>query len=381
MAVKTSGTITLARVDDGADGNDGQMLYATSSTAGSTAAKVAMVSSGTLTLTTGATVAVRFTYANTAANPTLNINSTGAKPIYTQGVRFAYWQAGATVVFVYSGSSWRVASEPVYANTVTVGNASGRNVHIDDDSVDIRNGTTELATFTPDKIEIGKNSVSSRIDLCKGAGYIVGTKESTGLTLTIGTDGGPSDEGLYNGGMELHMAYYGYIGAKNLTIEANNSLHLYGDDMEEDNPSHIHMGGSYLELEGSPITANGQNVLAGGIVLDVRKENITVANTNTNTVFSAYTVPEDGIYLVTGGAQYKGTHPAGRTDVYVQYITPAGVETGLSCATFPYSQDYPCISWCGMTQAVKGSTIRTLMWNGINNCTILWERTTIMRLA
>lgn len=142
--------------DTGAAGEDGQMLYATSSTAAGTAAKVATLAAGSLTLTAGATVAVRFTYANTASSPTLNVAGTGAKAIYTQGVRYAYWRANQTVVFTYDGSYWRVASEPVYANTVTVGNPAAQNVYIDADSIDIRSGSNVLASFKQDEIDLGK---------------------------------------------------------------------------------------------------------------------------------------------------------------------------------------------------------------------------------
>lgn len=140
----------------GAAGEDGQMLYATCGTASATATKVATLAAGKLTLKAGATVAVRFTYANTASNPTLNVAGTGAKAIYTQGVRYAYWRANQTVVFTYDGSYWRVASEPVYANTVTVGNPAAKNVYIDADSIDIRSGSNVLASFKQDEISLGK---------------------------------------------------------------------------------------------------------------------------------------------------------------------------------------------------------------------------------
>ena len=125
----------------GPKGADGQMLYATSGTAAATAAKTATLASGTIALKAGVTVAVRFTYANTAASPTLNINDTGAKAVYTQGVRYAYWSAGATVVFTYDGSYWRVASEPVYANTATIGNPGAGHFYIDIDSIDFYQGS------------------------------------------------------------------------------------------------------------------------------------------------------------------------------------------------------------------------------------------------
>ena len=139
--------------DTGAKGADGQMLYATCGTASATVAKVATLSSGTLTLKAGATVAVRFTYANNAASPTLNIGGTGAKAIYTQGVRSAYWAAGATVVFVYDGSYWRVGSEPVYASTATIGNPSARNIYLDGNNISFREGDDDKIVFGSSNID------------------------------------------------------------------------------------------------------------------------------------------------------------------------------------------------------------------------------------
>ena len=140
----------------GAAGKDGQMLYATCDTAAGTVAKVATLASGTLSLKAGATVAVKFTYANTASSPTLNIAGTGTKAMYIQGVRDVYWTDGATVTFTYDGINWRVASEPVYAPTATIGNAAGFNVFIDGTSVQVRKGTEELASFKGDEIRLGE---------------------------------------------------------------------------------------------------------------------------------------------------------------------------------------------------------------------------------
>ena len=60
--------------------------YATCATEAATGAKVATVQdSQAFTLVTGVTVHVKFTYANTASSPTLNVNSTGAKNICRYG--------------------------------------------------------------------------------------------------------------------------------------------------------------------------------------------------------------------------------------------------------------------------------------------------------
>lgn len=139
---------TGATGQDGQDGADGKMLFATSATAAETAAKVATIApETTATLYVGFTVSVKFTYGNTVSSPTLNINGLGTKSIMLNGVAFAYWLAGETVVFTYDGTCWQVASAPVYADTVTVGNSAGQNIYVDSDSVDIRNGSDVLATF------------------------------------------------------------------------------------------------------------------------------------------------------------------------------------------------------------------------------------------
>lgn len=89
--------------------------YASSSTAAGTAAKVATIDPAVTgyALYKGATVSVTFSTANTAATPTLNVNSTGAKQIrsYTGAAlsEAEYeWAAGATLDLVYDGTYWRM---------------------------------------------------------------------------------------------------------------------------------------------------------------------------------------------------------------------------------------------------------------------------------
>lgn len=89
--------------------------FATSSTAASTAAKVATIfpENNDFELYTGATITVKFTNNNTTSVPTLNINSTGVKPIKTySGTNLSEaeykWDAGSTMTFVYDGTNWRI---------------------------------------------------------------------------------------------------------------------------------------------------------------------------------------------------------------------------------------------------------------------------------
>lgn len=157
-------------------------FYATSSSSSVTADKVATIQSGgSFSLKVGATVSVKFSSANSMANPTLDVNSTGAKPIRTNGTPYAYWSAEASVLFVYDGTYWQVASTPVYASTVTVGNPGSKNVFIDGSHVAIRNGATEYATFLADDIHLGLNAVTdSNVYLFNDCMVMSATDSSTG---------------------------------------------------------------------------------------------------------------------------------------------------------------------------------------------------------
>ena len=83
--------------------------YATCGTAAAEAAKVAATTPGSnFSLETGARITVKFTVTNTAANPTLNVNSTGAKAIYYRGsaISAGYLAANRTYEFVYNGTQY-----------------------------------------------------------------------------------------------------------------------------------------------------------------------------------------------------------------------------------------------------------------------------------
>ena len=109
MATNTINSLTLG-------GNTGifALPYATCATAAATAAKVAtVVDSGNFVLETGAMVVVKFTYENSVASPTLNVNNTGAKAIHryagtaaSTGVNTSGWRAGSVQLFIYDGTQW-----------------------------------------------------------------------------------------------------------------------------------------------------------------------------------------------------------------------------------------------------------------------------------
>lgn len=91
------------------DGTADITHHGSSSTGASTAAKTVSITD--FSLKTGSKISVKFTNANSAANPTLNVSSTGAKTIRYNGSNLPstqYWAAGAVVEFIYDGTYWNV---------------------------------------------------------------------------------------------------------------------------------------------------------------------------------------------------------------------------------------------------------------------------------
>lgn len=86
----------------------GQHPFGVCSTAANVDAKTVTIDfSGTLSLFAGLTVRVQFTNENYIANPTLNVNGTGAVPIMAFGSTSSFnWNAGALLTFVYDGTNW-----------------------------------------------------------------------------------------------------------------------------------------------------------------------------------------------------------------------------------------------------------------------------------
>lgn len=150
--------------------------YGTCSTGASTAAKVVTMSNFD-TLITGMTIHVYFTYSNTATNPTLNVNSKGAKPIYKYGTTVpgttaaTSWQAGSIVSFTYntnanSNGCWMMndhlddtnTNTTYTASTTSIGSAStGTAISADD----ITAWTTNTPTVvTPATVVTGGTTAS-----------------------------------------------------------------------------------------------------------------------------------------------------------------------------------------------------------------------------
>ena len=133
------------------DGSANIHHYASCSTAAGTAEKAVTLAG--FTLATGARITVRFTVTNTAANPTLNVNSTGAKPIQYRNVAIStgYLAANRVYEFVYDGAAWELVGDINTDTNTTYGAATtttaglvkvGTNISVSGGTISVANGST-----------------------------------------------------------------------------------------------------------------------------------------------------------------------------------------------------------------------------------------------
>lgn len=170
--------------------------YGVCSTAAGTAAKAVTIN-GITSLVTGLTIAVKFSNNNTAASPTLQVNSLTAKPIYQHGTTPAGtddattgWYAGAVVILAYDGTGWVMskgvnnaldAGDVVYDNQETYASGTvGKEVSDLNGAITvyIENGNTSTRAY----------GVGQYI-LWKGAFYkVISAITSSGITFTPNTN-------------------------------------------------------------------------------------------------------------------------------------------------------------------------------------------------
>lgn len=143
--------------------------YAVCDTPAATAAKTATLAN--YVLTEGAPVSVKFTYANTASNATLNLNSTGAKPIYYKGSAIGndVISAGDICTFIYSTTVYNIINIDTLTGagtgTVTQVGAEGGIITDQSSNADITRvgkvklnlkDTTPYGSTAPDKADTTK---------------------------------------------------------------------------------------------------------------------------------------------------------------------------------------------------------------------------------
>lgn len=109
MATQVAGYVGKINPGDGIEYSVGSTAYGVCDTAANVAAKIVDMTG--FKLIKGATVFVQFTNSNTVPSPTLNVNSTGAKPIMLDGTNKGLgWEPGSLIGLTYDGTNWKQAN-------------------------------------------------------------------------------------------------------------------------------------------------------------------------------------------------------------------------------------------------------------------------------
>jgi hypothetical protein len=221
--------------------------FCTCPTAAATAAKtVSSITNGTFSLGTGSRVTVKFTYANTADNPTLNVNSTGAKSIYHNGSQITTGTNKAllagTCDFVYDGTQWQLVGN--YINTT---------------SSDTKVTQTSLATSgTTDYYILASNTSSPTSGTAYGSYYTSYVKLRGTGQLTAQTFYAASDKRLKENivaytppksVLDLPIYTYNYISDESKTQH----IGCLAQDLQEICPELVSLDGEYLTINESKI--------------------------------------------------------------------------------------------------------------------------------
>ena len=181
--------------------------YGTCSTGAGTAAKVVTMSNFD-TLIAGMTIHVYFTYSNTAASPTLNVNSKGSKPIYKYGTTVpgttaaTSWQAGSIVSFTYN----------------TTANSSGcwmMNDHLDD--------TNTNTTYSASTVSIGSASTGTAIPADDITAWTTNTPTAV-TPATVVTSASGATASVSNGVLSITNGSFGTGPAATVTAGTAASL-------------------------------------------------------------------------------------------------------------------------------------------------------------
>lgn len=209
--------------------------YGTCSTAAATAAKAVTLSG--FSLFTGATVQVKFTNANSAANPTLNVNSTGAKTIRAYNANLsassAYnWVAGAVVTFVYDGTYWNIADGASLSKANSAQSKANSAATAASNAQSTANTANSTANAAKTAAANAAKTATNYLGFSSG-GLVVGT--NSGGTGQSGLQGNVR---TYSGGMEVRngttvLARYG---ASTIELGLNSSS------------SQVKMCGNHLRL-------------------------------------------------------------------------------------------------------------------------------------
>ena len=283
--------------------------YGTCETAAATAAKTVTLSN--YALVTGGIVTVKFTNTNTAANPTLNINSKGAKAIqYNGSATFTAGILSGAVTFIYDGTAYQIISYnnmgasylPLSGGTVTgslilsktqdlsgtadnspaliVGTKTGEHLEFDGNEIHAKMSGTTVGTLyiNGEGGSVSMGAVDKRmIYYTDGNLYLNSSGLSSGGSIN-GTGYGLIGTNINNYGIRLHLtasvAKHGYVQGNVATY-----FNMAGASSASDAGDYRKRGWIFYSSTGSlpaaSISGDGNGAFTGGVAIGANTTNTT----------------------------------------------------------------------------------------------------------
>ena len=330
--------------------------YGVCSTAANTVAKTVTVEN--FSLETGATIIVKFTYANSASSPTLNVNNTGAKPIYQYGTTTAStgttttgWVAGAVQMFTYDGAGW----VRDYWNNTTYANGSTSTAGILQ-LTDSTSSTSTTTAATPNSVKSAYDLANTKLSLSGGTmtGEIaIGQGDGKGIQL--GTNGRINATGKDDGSSD-----YTVLGMQEI-VNSNDQNYLFGSThfnlVARGKQSCPTYNGYNMVLAGTPVSGeiqvNGGDAAGGSkIVLVTGEGQITNSGTGTLFGYTASDIIAVGHSSSSLNLRGKGTRPSYNSTSSLALLSdiPTKVSELTNDSGFKTTDKYHTTgSWSGLT--------------------------------
>lgn len=340
----------------------GAALYGTCNTPASTAAKVVTLPDFD-TLIEGITIKVKFIYSNTAADPTLNVNGTGALPIYRHGVvppgtsAYNTWAANAMMSFTYDGTAWRL-EEPF---DITQLQQALLNVAYPVGSIYMSvNSTSPSSLFGGTWVQL-----KDRFLLAAGDSY------------AAGTTGGEASHILSTGELPSHAHS---VGAHNhgLNSHTHTMAHTHGLNSHTHTMSHTHGLGSHTHsipaLSGTAASNGGHSHTDSEWLVGVtnqyewhRADSVVGANSTvgiTSPLFVVHDMNQQG-WGTSGGynTSISGSHTHTVTTNASTTGQASGNTGGSSAANTGAASGSTAASSAANTGAATGTTANSTAFN------------------
>ena len=183
-----------------------------------TAAKTVSISD--FQLKKGSAVTVRFSYANTADNPTLNVNNTGAKAIAYAGYSYLpskyNWASLDVLTFVYDGSYWQLSDSGSKKNARANWANDASTVSVAAGQVTFDSGTFILNS---NNMTVSSSGIVTANQFKANGSFTGGTTTGRGYGMQLTTGGKLT--GYMNG------SQYGYIDCSATAEDVNNTSIKY----------------------------------------------------------------------------------------------------------------------------------------------------------